>query len=240
MQLARNMNRTEIHSFNKYLWSIVFVQSTEVNICWKIISFTSKRTSAIFQVQFHWSIRQLRQLRHKGTFTKRIFFFFWIAKTGWYLLVSKLDSIVCEKEGERETDWMTEEHFLEKAKISLRQNGRQTMLIPELQWRGEPEGFVRNNTTDVLGPEDLNQMPQGSAPGISPQGCAAAPGHQVVLLKTRVWGLWHQALGPREPFCTKTSRKMHQSPAHGKHRQAYQYSTPKWTPKLYLESDEVI
>lgn len=76
MQLAKNMNRTEIHSFNKYLWSIVFVQSTEVNICWKIISFTSKRTSAIFQVQFHRSIRQLRQLRHKGTFTKRIFFFF--------------------------------------------------------------------------------------------------------------------------------------------------------------------
>lgn len=37
MQLAKNMNRTEIHSFNKYLWRIVFVQSTEVNICWKII-----------------------------------------------------------------------------------------------------------------------------------------------------------------------------------------------------------
>ena len=139
MQLARNMNRTEIHLFNKYLWSIVFVQSTEVNICWKIISFTSKGTSAIFQVQFHQSIRQLRQLRHKGTLTKRIFFFFfWRAKTGWYLFGSKLDSIVCEKEGERET----EEHFLEKAKISLRQSGRHSMLIPELQGRGEPDGFL--------------------------------------------------------------------------------------------------
>ena len=60
---------------------------------------------------------------------------------------------------------MIEEHFLEKAKISLRQSGRQTMLIPKLQCRGEPEGFVRNNTADVLGPEELNQMPQGSAPG---------------------------------------------------------------------------
>lgn len=38
------------------------------------------------------------------------------------------------------------------------------MLIPELQWRGEPEGSVRNNTVDVLGPQELNQMPQGSAP----------------------------------------------------------------------------
>lgn len=39
------------------------------------------------------------------------------------------------------------------------------MLIPELKWRGEPEGFVRNNTVDGPGPEELNQMPQGSAPG---------------------------------------------------------------------------
>lgn len=86
--------------------------------------------------------------------------------------------IVCEKEGERETDWMTGGTLSGKSKISLRQNGRQTILIPELQWRGEPEGFVRNNTTDVLGPEDLNQMPQDQPPG-----CAAALGHQVVLLK---------------------------------------------------------
>ena len=47
---------------------------------------------------------------------------------------------VCEKEGERETDWMTEECFLERAKISLRQSGRETMLIPKLEWRGGAEG----------------------------------------------------------------------------------------------------
>lgn len=33
MQLPRKMDGTEMHSFNKYLWSIHYEQSTEANIC---------------------------------------------------------------------------------------------------------------------------------------------------------------------------------------------------------------
>lgn len=103
IHLPRKMNRMEIHPFNKYLWNSTYVQGTEANIYWKIISFTSKGTSDIFQVNFQGCFQPCMH--------QKAFFFFFLAKSGQYLSGSKLDSTVCEKKGERETDLITGNAF---------------------------------------------------------------------------------------------------------------------------------
>ena len=130
-------------------------------------------------------------------------------------------------EGRRKGDWRT---LSGKSKDILKTEWETFHVNTRVTRERWAWGVFRNNTVDVLGPEELNQMIQGSAPG----GMQLLWVTSWVLLQTQVWRPWHQTLGPREPFCLKTLRKMHQSPAHGKHRQAHQYSTPKWTPKLYL------
>lgn len=74
------------------------------------LTFTEKLSHLLqrgLQISFKWTSKGVSS----PVGTRRFFFFFFLAKSGQYLSGSKLDSTVCEKKGERETDLITGNAF---------------------------------------------------------------------------------------------------------------------------------
>lgn len=100
---------------------------------------------------------------------------FWIAESSRNLRGSTLDSIVCGKEGERKTDWIPEQRFLERANVFPRQR-EETDEYPcpsgEVGWGVlleimQPSAWPRKATPDILGSSPEESACSSGLPGDS-------------------------------------------------------------------------
>lgn len=123
---------------------------------------------------------------------------------------------------------------------------RKSKDIPKTEWRerlnihGRMERWVEGGCEKWYSWRAWSKSTKADTPGSSPRNRQLHQGHQVIFLQTKDWGPRHQALVPRDPFCTVTLRKTWQSSELGQHRPFYQCSMSKWAPNHYSQSHEAI